>query len=164
MFQIIVRAKKCLNTLNEKIGSKPFLFQMSTEIDATIYAYLSVLYYIPMANNPIKSHIQECPNLLNFVDKFGKKFLANELKECERERPNVSSTNDLSNSEASDSWSKHGPKIVSVFVALVVMGTFAIRNGIFSVSCMCVGKDESFVLFIRILFDDFRFQRVVTTT
>lgn len=133
-FQIIVRAKKCLNTLNEKIGSKSYLFQMSTEIDATIYAYLAILYHIPMANNPIKAHIAECPNLLQFVDKFAKKFMSNELKLYELERPNLSTT-DLSNSESSNFLSKHGPKIVSVFVALVVMSTYAIRNGIFSVSC-----------------------------
>ncbi len=58
--------------------------------------------------------------------------MAIELKQYELERPNRS-TNDLTNSE-SDSLSKHGPKIVSVIVALAVMTTFAIRNGIFSVS------------------------------
>lgn len=105
---------------------------MSTEIDATIYAYLSILYHIPMANNPIKSHIQECPNLLQFVDKFGKKFMATELKLYELERPNLS-TNDLTNSDT-DHLSKHGPKILSVIVALTVMTAFAIRNGIFRVS------------------------------
>lgn len=131
-FQITVRAKKCLNALNEKIGSKPYLFQMSTEIDATIYAYLSILYHIPMANNPIKTHIHECPNLLQFLDKFGKKFMLNELKIYEQEKPNIS-TNDLTSSETKN-LSKYGPKIVSVLVALGVMTTYAIRNGIFSVS------------------------------
>lgn len=105
---------------------------MSTEIDATIYAYLSILYHIPMANNPIKVHIQECPNLLQFLDKFGKKFMVTELKLYEQERPNIS-TNDLTNSENSN-LSKHGPKILSVIVAFAVMTTYAIRNGIFSVS------------------------------
>lgn len=106
---------------------------MSTEIDATIYAYLCVLYNIPMANNPIKIHIHECPNLLQFLDKFGKKFMINELKNYEQEKPNLS-TNDLTSSEAKN-LSKHGPKIISVFVALAVMTTYAIRNGIFSVRC-----------------------------
>lgn len=105
---------------------------MSTEIDATIYAYIAILYHIPMANNPIKGHIAECPNLLQFVDKFAKKFLSTELKLYELERPNLS-TNDLSSSETS-SLSKHGPKIISIVVALAVMASYAIRNGIFSVS------------------------------
>ncbi|KAG4077219.1 hypothetical protein HA402_005274 [Bradysia odoriphaga] len=138
---ITIRAKKCLNTLNEKIGSKPYLFQMSTEIDATIYAYISILYHIPMANNPIKSHIQECPNLLQFLDKFGKKFMATELKLYEQDRPNLS-TNDLANSD-SDRLSKHGPKILSVLVALAAMTAFAIRNGIFRISSSDDGYDVS---------------------
>lgn len=120
--------------MNEKIGPKPYLFQMCTEIDATIYAYLSTLYHIPMANNPIKAHIQECPNLLQFVDKFGKKFMSSELKQYEQDRPNLS-TNDLTNNETSG-LSKHGPKIISVVVALAAMATYAIRNGIFSVSTL----------------------------
>lgn len=105
---------------------------MSTEIDATIYAYISILYYIPMANNPIKTHIHECPNLLQFLEKFGKKFMSNELKQYEQEKPNLS-TSDLTTSETKN-LSKHGPKIISVIVALAVMTTYAIRNGIFSVS------------------------------
>lgn len=132
IFQITVRAKKCLNALNEKIGSKSHLFQMPTEIDATVYAYISILYYIPMANNPIKTHIHECPNLLQFLDKFGKTFMSDELKQYEQDRPNLS-TNDLTNSDA-NSLSKHGPKIISVVVALGAMTAFAIRNGLFSVS------------------------------
>lgn len=105
---------------------------MSTEIDATIYAYLSILYYIPMANNPIKTHIHECPNLLQFLEKFGKKFMIDELKKYEQEKPNISSS-DLTNSEPKG-LAKHGPKIVSVLIALTVMTTYAVRNGIFSVS------------------------------
>ncbi|KAJ6646902.1 Metaxin-1 like [Pseudolycoriella hygida] len=129
---IIIRAKKCLNTLNEKIGNKPYFFQMSTELDATIYAYLSILYHIPMTKNPVKSHIQECPNLLKFLDKFGKRFFSTELKSYENERPNLS-TNDLSNSETKN-LSKHGPKILSALFAITVMSVYAIRNGIFSIS------------------------------
>lgn len=85
-----------------------------------------------MTNNPIKMHIQECPNLLKFVENFGKKFFADELKSYEMEKPNISS-NDLTNNETKD-LSKHWPKIVSLLVALGAMTLYAIRNGIFSVS------------------------------
>lgn len=134
---------------------------MSTEIDATIYAYISILYYIPLANNPIKTHIHECPNLLQFLEKFGKKFLSNELKQYALEKP-VLSTNDPTNSETKN-LSTHGPKIISVIVALAVMTAYAIRNGIFSVSFFLVRNQTSDSIDILLLHIS-RFHQVMSTT
>ena len=72
---IILDARKCINLLSQKLGNKKWLFgDTYSESDVTIYSYLSLLYNIPLKENPIKAHIHECPNLLNYINQISKQY------------------------------------------------------------------------------------------
>ncbi|XP_031635898.1 metaxin-1 homolog isoform X2 [Contarinia nasturtii] len=74
---ISLNAKKYLKMLAEKIEKKRWFFggQKPDELDASIYAALSILTNLQLQNNDLKSHITECPSLINYIDRVRKKYL-----------------------------------------------------------------------------------------
>lgn len=76
--EMILNAKKYVNMLAERIEKKRPYFggQKPDEFDATIYAALTILLNFQLPNNDLKSHINECPNLVSYIDRIRKKYLA----------------------------------------------------------------------------------------
>lgn len=74
---IILNAKKYINMLSERLEKKRWFFggQKPDEFDATIYSALAILLNLRLPTNDLKSHIIECPNLVNYVDRIRKKYL-----------------------------------------------------------------------------------------
>lgn len=75
--EISLNAKKFINMLAEQIETKRCFFggQKPDEYDATVYAALSILVNLQLQNNDLKTHITECPNLINYIDRVRKKYL-----------------------------------------------------------------------------------------
>lgn len=75
---LILKAKMYVNMLVERIEGKRGFFggQKPNEFDATIYASLSILLNLPLSQNILKGHIMACPNLVAYVDRIRKKFMA----------------------------------------------------------------------------------------
>lgn len=74
---MILNAKKYVNMLAERIENKRWFLGGSKpdELDATIYAALSILTNLQLPKNDLKSHIMECPNLVNYIDRIRKKYM-----------------------------------------------------------------------------------------
>lgn len=74
---MILNAKKYINMLAERFEKKRWFFggQKPDELDASIYAGLSILLNLKLPNNDLKSHITECPNVINYIDRMRKKFM-----------------------------------------------------------------------------------------
>lgn len=74
---MILNAKKYVNMLAERIEKKRWFFggPKPDEFDATIYAALSILINLQLPNNDLRAHINECPNLVNYVERIRKKYL-----------------------------------------------------------------------------------------
>lgn len=74
---ISLKAKKYIKMLAEKIEKKRWFCggQKPDELDATLYAALSLLLNLQLQNNDLKSHITECPSLVNYIDRVRKKYL-----------------------------------------------------------------------------------------
>lgn len=53
-----------------------FAGEQISEIDCTIYAYLAILQHIGVSNNALRTHINECPNLLKYIKQIRSKYLA----------------------------------------------------------------------------------------
>lgn len=75
--EMILNAKKYVNMLAERIENKRWFLGGSKpdELDATIYAALSILTNLQLPKNDLKSHIMECPNLVNYIDRIRKKYM-----------------------------------------------------------------------------------------
>lgn len=132
--QMLLRAKKCLNQITEKLAKKSVFLTSSTEFDANLYALLAIIYYIPISNNPLKMHMNECPSLIEYVEKFRKKYLS-DIEVCTDPakiiKPKTASG--IIESDDDKYYSKIGPKLFAVFVAFSAMSLFAVKQGIFQV-------------------------------
>lgn len=76
--ELILNAKKYVNMLAERIENKRWLFggPKPDEFDASIYASLSILLHLQLPQNDLKSHISECPNLVAYLERIRRKYLA----------------------------------------------------------------------------------------
>lgn len=74
---MILNAKKYINMLAARFEKKRWFFggQKPDELDASIYAGLSILLNLKLPNNDLKSHITECPNVINYIERMRKKFM-----------------------------------------------------------------------------------------
>lgn len=90
---MILNAKKYINMLAERLEKKRWFFggQKPDEIDATIYAALSILLNLQLPTNDLKSHITECPPAMNYIDRIRKKYL-NDFQTAEQIEPNQNPT------------------------------------------------------------------------
>lgn len=98
------------------------------------------MYYIPLSNNSLKSHINESPNLLRFINNFHKKFLkdlpavqknAHDHQSTKRSKTGIIEMDD------DKYFSQLTPKIFAICIAGMAMVAFAMKNGIFHVRNFC---------------------------
>lgn len=75
--ELIINAKTFINMLAERFDKRSLFFggRKPNEVDATIYAALSILLHFPLQNNDIKSHINECPSLVKYTERIRSKYL-----------------------------------------------------------------------------------------
>lgn len=137
--QILIDARKSINVLSQILGDKKwFLGNKSSELDATIYSYLSILLHITLPNNPLQAHIKECSNLVKFVNRITKEYFGNDgfYSEDEKNKKNKSA---LVLSDEELHKSNKATKILAVCGAIAAMIGFAFVHGIFTVS-----RDDGF--------------------
>lgn len=103
-----------------------------SEIDATLYAYLAIILNILPQNNPLKSHLNECPKLLKFVSSFQNQFL-NDLKTENVDTDEEQQMTGTVMLEDEKTFNKVMPKILSFVIAIGAMSLFAIKQGIYKV-------------------------------
>lgn len=112
---------------------KWFLGNKSSELDATIYSYLSILLHITLPNNPLQAHIKECSNLVKFVNRITKEYFGTDGFYSEEEK-NKKNKSALVLSDEELNKSNKATKILAVCGAIAAMIGFAFVHGIFSVS------------------------------
>lgn len=132
---IILNAKKYINMLSERIEKKRWFFggQKPDEFDATIYAALSILLHIQLPNNDLKSYINECPNLINFVNRIHKKYLTD--IQVEVNEP-VQSTSPIRNIFINKDKGTLSNGVIKAMFGLLTISTmvfFAISHGILEI-------------------------------
>lgn len=76
--EMILNAKKYINMLAERLEKKRWFFgkQKPDELDATVYAALSILQNLQLPHNDLKSHINECPQVISYIERIRKRYLA----------------------------------------------------------------------------------------
>lgn len=77
--ELIFNAKRTINMIAERIGTKLWFLDNSrgpTEIDANIYAILTILHNLHPQSSEIKNHIGSYPNLLKYIERIRGKYLS----------------------------------------------------------------------------------------
>lgn len=137
---MLLNARKSLNMIESKIGTKSSLLSSGyTEVDATLYAYITVILYVLPENSPLRLHINECPNLLRFAQSVQETFLspkkcvtyANKDEELKLAGSIATATAELDDDKM---FSRKMPLIISSSIAIGAMVLFAIKQNLFSVS------------------------------
>lgn len=126
-------AIKTLNQLESKLGDKKTFLGEPSELDCTLYAYLSVILSLLPHNNVVRTHLTQCNLLVSFVSRFKSAYLLDVIQ------PNPDKTEELrlqgtSSSHDLDSDSpKWVGKVLAGCIAIGVMSMFAYKQGIFGV-------------------------------
>lgn len=143
-FQLLVNAKVCINMIAAKLGENNWLLNGEpSEVDCTLYAYLSVLLHIGVTNNDLKSHINECPNLLAYIKRIRTKYLT-DVKVPEKVHSSFDGVKRLFISEEDGALSRTSLKIIAGVTAVGAMVIFAITHGILEVRFNFSLKSEIF--------------------
>lgn len=145
--EMALKAKKCLNWMSDKLGNKEFFFNGEpSEVDATIYAYLAIIFNFRLPNHALQSHIKPCENLVKYVNNMTKKF----FKESELyESPFVTEENKKKDQKVFTGQEEDDPPavvrrryILSGLVAAVSMVSYGYLTGIFSVIYLSSHLDD----------------------
>lgn len=134
---IIINAKKCVNLLSSKLGKNKYFFgQHYSSLDILVYAYLAILYNITLPNNPLQVHLQECPNLVKFIDRITKQHFAAEAYSSKDAKQKVdgNSTATLTPSEQEFAKTKRKTQILATLFAVVAMTAYATWMGIVKIN------------------------------
>lgn len=129
-FQLLINAKKCINVMAHKLEDNNSFSQTISELDATLYSYLTILFHTNLTNNPLQEHIRGCPSLLKYINRMHKTYLKDipvSQDKNENKKP-VNLTND------DEIYSKKSTKILAIIVAFGAMAFFAFANGLLQVN------------------------------
>lgn len=134
---MILNAKKYINMLAERFEKKRWFFggPKPDELDATIYAALSILLNLQLPHNDLKSHITECPNVMNFIERIRKKYL-NDFRTSEQSEPTHTIFNRVQGvfiNKEKGTLSNTMIKILFGFITISTMTVFAISHGILEI-------------------------------
>ena len=121
--------------MSKKLGTQRFFFGTKpSEIDAHLYAHLAILYHIQLPENPIQSHIAQCPNLVAYVKRITKEYFAEEafdshtVYEFSSYVKGVSADNP--DSAAQEKRKERIFQILAGFFAVAFMGAYVATSGV----------------------------------
>lgn len=129
-----MEAIKTLNQLETKLGDKKSFLGEPSELDCTLYAYLSIILHMLPHNNVIRTHLSQCNLLVSFVSRFKTAYLTDVIqpnpdKSEELRLQGTSSCHDLDGD--SPKWVG---KLIAITIAIGAMSLFAFKQGIIIVS------------------------------
>lgn len=134
---LIFSAKKAINMLAERIGTKLWFFDSRepTEVDAVVYAVLSILLNAQLQSTEIKNHIGSNPNLLKYIDRIRKKYLSDlcvkESSPLPDERPSIyGRVKNVFVNKEEGTVSNTTMKILFATLTVGTMIVFAVSHGI----------------------------------
>lgn len=79
--QIYSKAQECLEAVSQRLGTQDYMFgHLPTSIDATLYAYLALIYIVPLPNCKLRFQGQSCSNLVKYVNRISKRYFAAETQ------------------------------------------------------------------------------------
>lgn len=137
---MLLRARQCLNLFEAKLAAAAptTVLGAPSELDATLFAYLAVIQNVLPHNNVLRTHLNECKRLGQFVQSFRQRHFgaddaamvaaAQRVDSTEEQRLNgTSTTQDLDDAVQS----KWVPQVLAGTIACIAMSLFAYRQGIF---------------------------------
>lgn len=111
-----------------------FLGEQISEIDFTIYAYLAILQHIGVSNNPLRTHMNECPSLLNYTKQVRTKYLKDISTVVDSSGAIVDRIKQLFVNKDDGEVSSTIIRLCFGFVAIGTMALYAVTHGLLEVS------------------------------
>lgn len=133
---LVIKAKIFVNTLSERLTDREWFFggKRPTQFDAAIYARLAIMYHMQLQNNDLKSHINECPSLVKFMNTIRSKYLADIKVNAVEQKTVCSRVKHVFVDKESGSISNGTLKVIAGIVAVSSMIVFALTHGILEIS------------------------------
>lgn len=103
-----------------------------SEIDCTLYAYLAILQHIGLQNNALRTHIDECPNLVKYTKQIRAKYLK-DIKIETKKSSWLDRVKYLFVTRDDGSLSSTTVKVLASVFAVGTMVLFAVTHGLLEV-------------------------------
>lgn len=126
--------------LDKRLSGNGFvIFDSPTELDSTLYAYITIIMNVLPHSHVLRSHVNECPHLLQFVHAYHQKYFACDLDLLsqnnnsytniaeERQLDGSGKSKDLEEGLNSSKWI---PSLFAVLIAGGAMLLFGSKKGI----------------------------------
>lgn len=135
--ELILNAKSLVNSLNVRFEKRSWFLggRKPSEVDAAIYAALSLLLYLPLQNSDLRAHINECPYVVKFIDRIRIKYLS-DIKSPEKDSSTPTIVTRVQKLFINKEKGTLSNGVVKVFFGLVTIGSmafFAISHGIVAI-------------------------------
>lgn len=129
-----IEARIFLNNMSKRLGDQKFFFgNKPCEFDAHLYAHLAILYHIQLPDNPIQSHIAQCPNLVAYVKRITKEYFSEEAHDSGTVYDfsyNRSTSKDAPDGGASEKKKDRIFQALAVVCGVSMMVLFSLSSGI----------------------------------
>lgn len=128
-----IEARIFLNTISKRLGPNMYFFgSKPCEFDAHLYAYLAILSSCPLPENPIQSHILQCPNLAAYVKRITKRYFAEEAHDSGTVYEfSAYGKPAADNRDAVEDKKNRRFQIIAAAFAVGMMTVFSLTSGIF---------------------------------
>lgn len=131
---LVIKAKKFVNLIAGKLGDNEWFFgKEPSEFDASIYASLAILYHMTLQNNDLKSHINECPNLIQYIKRTRNNYLFDVKVNATEPNPIVKKVKNVFINKENGSISNGMLKMLAGILAIGSMTLFAVTHGILDI-------------------------------
>lgn len=136
--EMVLNAKKWVNLLAQRIEKKRWFFgdQKPGECDATIYATLSILLNLQLPNNDLKSHINECPHLVAYIERINKRYMT-DIRISSDNEPSHSTLNRVQRLFINKEKGTLSNGVIKVMFGMLTVSTmvfFAFSHGILEIA------------------------------
>lgn len=147
--ELILNAKSFVNSLNERFQKRLWFLrgEKPCEVDAAIYGALSLLLYLPLQNNDLRAHINECPYVVKYIDRIRIKYLS-DIKSPERDSSSptiITRVQKLFINKEKGTLSNGVVKVIFGLLTISSMTIFAISQGILEIAIDDNDDHEMFV-------------------
>lgn len=135
--ELVINAKKCVNMLSKRLSTKNWFFggKKPSELDATIYAALTIFVNMQLQNNELKSHISECPNLIIYINRIHAQFsLDLKVIQIEKRLSPVARIQEFFFNKEKGTISNGSIKVIFAILTLGSMSLFALTHGLIEVN------------------------------
>ncbi|KAL8581111.1 hypothetical protein ACOMHN_033559 [Nucella lapillus] len=139
--KIYKEAKECMNLLSYKLDKNEYMFgQQPSSLDALVFGYLAPILKAPLPSNQLQTHLRQCGNLCDLLNKILQRFFPPNRAELEEKRKQEEASQQAggSSDDAEFPNRRRNMILAAIFAAAAMVG-YASMNSLINIRMLDSG-------------------------